>query len=298
MFKLTAISATLLILSILALALPSRSVSPASASGSWIVDARHSDAQFSAGGTTDFGKTIMTFTIGFARVSGVVKLDGSNSANSTVDLTIYPASSKAPPIDEDGKAKTQWVVTHANHTLVCFHSKGVQQTADGRLRTTGDLVLTRVDRNVELTPNEAYAGPVYGPPIIHRVIREATFVFDLPAASGDGPKGGGLEISGNMNVSREDFPQLLKAVISTYWPPVVQDENCQFPVGAGSDYIGAQCTGTFLETPPLPEAPHAANAEDYPGPVNFNAIVGQRLTILVHMRSTPTGSAARVTSEN
>src|SRR6202030_4033591 len=150
MFKYTAISAALVVLSILALAIPGKTFYPASAAGSWTVDTGHSDAQFSADGTTDFGKTKMNFTIGVARVIGVVKLDGSDSANSSFDLTIYPAASKAPPMNEEGKVKTQWVVTHANHTLVCFHSKGARETADGRLQTTGNLVLTRVDRNVEM----------------------------------------------------------------------------------------------------------------------------------------------------
>jgi hypothetical protein len=64
-------------------------------------------------------------TIGLVKVAGAVKLDGSDSANSSFDLTIYSAASKAPPLKEEGKIKDQWVVTHANHTLVCFHSKGV-----------------------------------------------------------------------------------------------------------------------------------------------------------------------------
>jgi hypothetical protein len=55
----------------------------------------------------------------------VVKLDSSDSANSTFDLTMYSAASKAPPMNEEGKIKNQWVVTHDNHTLVCFHSKGI-----------------------------------------------------------------------------------------------------------------------------------------------------------------------------
>jgi hypothetical protein len=91
---------------------------------------------------------------------------------------------------------------------------------------------------------------------------------------------------------------ILRAVIGTYWPPVVQDENCQAPASIGEGYGGAQCSGTYLETPALREAPHAANAEDYPGPANFNAVVGQRLTILVRIRLTPAGSAAPVTSDN
>jgi polyisoprenoid-binding protein YceI len=281
MLKQTVLFAAIVVLGVLALAIPGRTISPAFASGSWVVDGGHSDAQYLADGTTDFGKTKMTFTIGFARVAGAVKLDSSNSANSSFDFTTYPATSMAPPMNEEGKVKTQWLVTHANHTLVCFHSKGVKQTADGRLQTTGNLVLTRVDRNVELTPNEAYAGPVYGPPMIHRIVREATFVFDPPTAAG-----GAFQTSGNTKVVREDFPQLLKAVIGTYWPPVVQDKNCQVPA-ASEAYSGAQCTGTFLMTPALPEAPHAANQEDYPGAANFNAVVGEHLTIAVHMRLTP-----------
>jgi polyisoprenoid-binding protein YceI len=257
-----------------------------STSGSWRLDASHSDAQISTDGTTDFGKTKIAITVGFARVNGSVKLDSSDPANSTFDFRMYPAGSMAPPIDEEGKVRIDWFANYANSTLVCFHSKGTRQTADGRLQTTGNLVLTRVDRNVQLDPNEAYAGPVYGPPMIHRVVREATFVFDPPTAKGEA-----FQTTGSTNVVREDFPQLLKAVIGTYWPPVVQDKNCQVP-NPNEAYSGAQCTGKFLMTPALPEAPHADNAEDYPGPSNFNAVVGERLTILVHMRLTPSGSGA------
>jgi hypothetical protein len=164
-------------------------------------------------------------------------------------------------------------------------SKGTRQTADGRLQTTGNLELTRVDRNVDATPSEAYAGPVYGPPIIHRVIRQATFVFDAPTEAG-----GTLETKGSTKVIREDFLQLLKAVVSTYWPPVVQEEHCVLQ-GEGEAYSGTQCTGSFLEPPPLPQAPVSVG-EDYPGPSGFNAAVGEHLTIVVHMRLTPIGSGA------
>jgi len=253
---------------------------PVATTGSWQVDASHSDAQLSADGTTDYGKTKTAFTVGIARVNGTVKLDGSDSANSAFDFRMYPATSMAPPIDEEGKVKIGWFANHANMTLVCFHSKGTRQTADGRLQTTGNLTLTRMDRNVELTPSEAYAGPIYGPPMIHRVIQEATFVFDRPTASG-----GAFQTLGSTKVVREDFPQLVKAVVGTYWPPVVQDKNCRVPA-ASEAYSGAQCTGTFLMTPPPPEAPSSV-AEDYPGSSGFNAVVGERLTILVHMRLTP-----------
>src|SRR5271169_1450167 len=78
----------------------------------------------------------------------------------------------------------------------------------------------------------------------------------------------------------------VRTVVSTYWPPVVQDEHCQVP-DANEAYSGAQCTGTYLSTPGLPEAPHAVNAEDIGVPTNFNAIVGNHLTVLVQLRLAP-----------
>jgi polyisoprenoid-binding protein YceI len=266
----------------LAIAVPRKA---APVTGSWQVDSLRSDAQLSADGTTDFGKTKTTFTLGFARIKGVIKLADGDSATSAFDFTMYPASSMAPPIDETGMVKIEWFTNHANNTLICFHSKGTRQTADGRLQTTGNLVLTRVDRNVQLDANEAYSGPVYGPPIIHRVTHEATFVFDSPAAAG-----AGLQTAGSTKVSREDFPQLSRAVIATSWPPLVWEKHCGVS-GVGEAYAGSQCTGSFLAPPAYPTPP-TGSLEDYPGPSGFNQVVGERLTIAVHMRLTPSGSGA------
>jgi polyisoprenoid-binding protein YceI len=267
-------------------------------SGSWLVDAGHSDAQLISDATTDFGKEKIDATLGFARVNGYMRLDDGDLTKSRVDLQIYPAMTMAPPINEDGKSLNQWLANLANHTLVCFHSKSIVRTGDGRLQTIGNLVLTRVDRNIiEANPNEAYSGPVYGPPVVHRMSREATFVFDLPAAGGNGQKDGSIRASGSTSLFRENFPQLLKTVVSTYWPPVVQDEKCQNS-GPIESYRGPQCTGTVLRPPMLPEAPHEGNLADYPGPSNFNAIVGNRLTILVHMRLTPKGPGEQTATGN
>jgi len=272
--------------------LPGKPISP---SGSLRVDARYSTAQLSSDGTTDFGKTKTTFTVGVGRVTGRVNLDDNDPSKSTFDFTIYPATSMVTPIDEDGKFRSEWAANVANHTLVCFHSKGVYPTSDGRLRTSGNLVLTRVDRNVEVTASEAYAGPVYGPPMIHKVSRPATFVFDRPAAAGNGQAEAVLT-AGSTKVVSEDFPQLAKAVITTYWPPVIQDMKCEVPA-AGEDYSGAHCTGTLVKVPDLPSS--GANAgEDYPGPANFNAITGQHLTIAVNLRLTPKAGAPQAPAGN
>ena len=248
------------------------------ASGSWLVDGRHSDAQLVADGTTDYGKTKMNITLGFGRIVGKVLLDDQDESKSKFEFSIYPANSPAPAIDENGKLQNRWLENLSNHTLVCFHSKQVVRKPDGTLEAIGTLVLTRVDRNVEATPSEAYAGPVYGPPMLHRITQEATFVFRQPVVDDKA----GIQTSGTAGVYREDFPQLVKAVINTYWPPLVQDKSCT--AGTPNEgYSGAQCTGTFLEAPALRSAPSGNVGEDFPGPQDFNSIVGEHLTVLVHL---------------
>jgi polyisoprenoid-binding protein YceI len=279
-------AAVLLALTVLGLDVPDK---PASMAGSWQVDTRHSDAKLITDATTDYGKTKMNIALGFARVNGRVKIDDADPAKSSIDFRFYPATSMAPAIDEDGKFLSRWLENLSNQTLVCFHSKRVVRAPDGRLQATGDLTVTRVDRNVESAPGSAYAGPVYGAPMIHRVTREATFVFDLPAADGNGQKESSIKATGSTAMFREDFPQLVRTVVSTYWPPVVQDENCQVP-DANEAYSGSQCAGTYLATDGLPAAPHAANAEDVGVATNFNSVVGNHLTVLVHLRLTPQGS--------
>ena len=256
---------------------------PASMAGSWQVDTRHSDAKLDTDATTDYGKTKINVTLGFARVNGIVKIGDGDPTQSSVDLRIYPATSMSPSIDEDGKFVSYWLENLSNHTLLCFHSKQVVRTPDGRLQATGNLSVTRVDRNVQATPSEAYAGPVYGPPVIHRASREATFVFDFTAADGNERRESSIKASGSTSMFREDFPQLVRTVVSTYWPVVVQDEVCK-TTDASEAYSGSRCTGMFMETPGFREAPHAANGEGIGVPQNFSAIVGNHLTILVHMR--------------
>jgi polyisoprenoid-binding protein YceI len=252
---------------------------PASTTGSWAVDTRHSDAKLTTDGTTDFGKSKIDVVLGFGRVNGTVKLDDANPSNSQVHLHIYPATSMTETIGEKGDFKSQWLANQANQTLVCFRSKQVTKTSDGKLQVMGELKLTRVDRNVDATPSEAYAGPVYGPPIIHSVSKPATFVFDL----GPSAKGEGSQMSGSTNMTRESFPQLVKAVVNTYWPPLVQNAKCETPPSAGEDYRGAMCTGTVLQPPALPQGPYAGGREDYPGPGDYNAVSGNKLDILVHL---------------
>ena len=265
---------------------------PASMAGVWEVDGRHSDAQIITDGTTDYGKTKINVTLGFARVHGDLKIDNDDPTKDFVNLHIYPATSgEVEPIEEEGTFRSRWLANRANNTIVCFHSKKLARTADGRLQATGELAVTRVDRNVEVpAPSESYYGPVYGPPMIHRTAREATLVFDLPADLN--AKDGSIEGSASTKVFSEDFPQLVKTVLSTQWPPVVLDEKCTTP-SPSEAYSGAKCTGTYMQTPKelasigFPAGPVNAGAQDYPGPQDFNAVTGNRVDIAIHLRFVP-----------
>jgi polyisoprenoid-binding protein YceI len=226
--------------------------------GDFGFDARQDDVEASLQKITAVRHAQVHFEMGFGRVMGTMRIDDVNPTKSSVDLQIYPAMSMTEPLEEDGKFKSRWLANRANHTMLCFHSKNVVRTSGGRVQTTGDLILVRVDRNVEVpAPNEAYSGPVYGSPITHRVSHEATLVLDLPADA-SGQKDGGIEASAYQGVSRR-FSS----------------------VGEGEAYSGATCTGTFLQGPSLPEDPGTHIGEDYPGPQNFNAQVGERLNLVI-----------------
>ena len=263
---------------------------PAPPSGSWQVDNGHSDARLSVDGTTNYGKTPFQFTVGFTRAIGSVRLDKDVPANSAVHFKLYPAGSMAPMINEAGQVSKKWLVGNlANHTLICFDSKSVTPVGDDKLTVTGILTLTRVDRNVEITPDDSYSGPVYGPPMIHRLTRPATFLFLIPP-TGDGE----ILLKGTAHVSREDFPQLVTSVLSTYWPPVVEDKKCEVGSGGAEDYAGTSCTGKLVDDgKSTPESPSGVNSqEDYGTASDFNKVVAQHLDIHVHLNLRQSGAAS------
>src|SRR5579863_8484300 len=149
---------------ILALGVLALSVSgkPSTVAGSWQIDTRHSAAQLITDGTTDYGKQKLDFTLGFGKIMGVVNVDDADPTKSSIMFRLFPAtSSMTPNIAENGKFLKQWEMDEANHTMICFHSKSVQRGPDGKLQVTGVLTITRVDRNVEIEPTEAYRGPEY-----------------------------------------------------------------------------------------------------------------------------------------
>jgi polyisoprenoid-binding protein YceI len=251
---------------------------------SWQVDSNHSDARLSIDRTVN--SVQQTITLGATRVSGTINLDKDNLAECTFAFSIYPAGSRSPAIDPNGKPMSGDGLDIANYTLVSFQSEHVSTTSDGNLKVTGKLTTTYVGRYAELTPNEAYAGPVYGARFVQTSTREETFVFVLPAAAvSDHQSHAKVEISASANVNREGFPQLANAVLASNWPSVVQDEQCDMPTAIGEDYAGARCTGYLVQVPPLPVT-YTGTGDDYPGPDAVSAQLGNNLEIFVHMQLT------------
>jgi len=177
--------------------------------------------------------------------------------------------------------------TWSNHTLVCFHSKKVVRTADGPAASH-----RRSDRNAGRPrrpggSDRSIRGPVYGPPMIHHTSREATFVFDFPAAAGNGQKESSINASGTTSMFREDFPQLVRTVISTYL------------AARGSGMSTVKCR-TRMKPIAAPNARgRTSQLLDFPTrltrptprisgvPTNFNAIVGNHLTVSFNCVSRP-----------
>jgi polyisoprenoid-binding protein YceI len=186
------------------------------ASDTWILDSSRSNARLFQGS----GATSESVNTGVARVTGKVKLDANDLDASVLDLSIYPADENwGHVLSPEGALPTGYVPDTTDQTLLTFKSTRILRTGNGRLEVVGDLRLTRVERTVTATPTEAYAGPVYGDPVIHNVTREITFLFPSMSAAPMSESltpavqqtKGVLEIVGAARFDREEFPELLSA---------------------------------------------------------------------------------------
>jgi polyisoprenoid-binding protein YceI len=264
--------------------------------GTWYLDSTSSDARFFQGSASNPDSS----NTGVARVTGKVKLDTNDLDSSIVDLSIYPADENwGHALNAEGILPTSYVPDPTDHTLLTFNSKRILRTNDGQLEVIGNLTLTRVERSVTLAPSEAYAGPVYGDPVIHTETREVTFVF--PSLSRGVLSGrltlatlkaqSALEVSGSTRVGHENFPELLSAIADTNWPSVVKNERCAMPSTAGGDdYSGAQCTGTLIAATNHDNCRMPALVgDDYSGPL-CSLPAGAQTTIVLDLKLLQTGS--------
>jgi hypothetical protein len=276
---------SLAFLLLLAFAVCFASIPARAQDGAWQVDAGHSIARLSLGAGSQ------SVDIGVASVSGTVVFDSSDPADPAVHLNIKSDNRLSP-----------------NSPEISFKSERSAITSDGKLAVVGKLSVTRVERSVTMEPNEAYAGPVYGEPVLHTDTREVMMVFpvtSLPAA-----QNGAIQLSASITVGREAFPQLLSALEPGNWPAVVvEDENCTTPSTVGEDYSGPICTATpvvlnvrtglvelFVATATNTAVPgYIAGGEGYYGSEPALVPDGSRATIALNLKLTkltPTTSAA------
>jgi len=214
--------------------------SPAHAQETWRLDPQLSIARLLLGSGSNALET------GLARVSGDVVFDSNDLTDPSVNLKITPGN-------EAG----------ADYAKMSFTSKRSVMTSDGKLIVTGDLSVTRIERNVTADPNEAYAGPQYGDPVAHTDTHQIALTFADPRhlAAQDGT----MLFSGTTSVIREDFPPLVDAVTLDDWPTVlVNDKKCEVPsTTVGEDYSGVKCSGTKIAAVSNSEVPTAVGEGYY-----------------------------------
>jgi polyisoprenoid-binding protein YceI len=272
----------------------------------WALDSTTSSARLFQGSAANPDSV----NTGVARVTGNVKLDTNDPDNSVFNLSIYPADEQwGHALGPEGTLPAGYVPDATDHTLLTFDSKRILRMADGKLQVVGDLTLTRVERSVTLTPSEAYAGPVYGDPVIRTETREVRFLFpNLGAALSSDPlrpvtlqEKGELDLSASAYIGYEDFPGLLSAIQATNWPVVVQNERCEMPSTVGEDYHGPTCIGTVIAATSHDNChmPTTVGGEDYSGPVCAPP-AGNEITIVLDltMFRTTADPAAAILSGN
>jgi len=254
-------------------------------SGNWTVDSDRSVARLSIQANLD-GKS-QSITLGGANVSGSLQLDRGDLAKSALQFNITPAGAGPEAADPSGETPNAAALPY---TLLSFRSEKASLTADGRLQVTGALTVTRVERRAELTASEAYSGPVYVSRVVSQATREESFVIAIPASDPAGSSGNAkIEVSTAVKINREDFPELVNAVLSTTWPAAAQDKTCEASPNSSEDYAGTLCTGSEVTLSSITRAV-ASSAEDYPGDSANSAEAGNLLTVALHLQLAPEGA--------
>ena len=263
--------------------------SPAFAGDTWTLDSSTSNARLFQGSRAN----PYSVNTGVARVTGKVKLDTNVPGNSIFDLSIYPADEDwGHALSPESALPSGHVPDATDQTLLTFKSTRSLRTENGKFEVIGGLTLTRVERTVTAAPTEAYAGAVYGDPVIHNETHEITFLFpSLSAVLLPGPVTpaalqniASQEIVGAARVTDEGFPELLGAIKETNWPSVVLNKDCHTPSTVGEDYSGAQCTGILIAATSDDNCHVPASVgEDYSG-IPCTPATGNQTTIVLDLK--------------
>lgn len=251
----------------------------------WRLDSRDSSAKLFLGSRA----APHAFSIGVARVSGNLFFDRTKAANSKIELVLYPAD-VGGPIGLDGKLASGRSPNAVDYSELIFKSERFVRTKDGALNATGKLTLVRIERSVDVNPNEAYSGPIYGDPVVHTIKRQVAFILRKSGPDRELTQEAGFELSASITILHEDFPGLRPAILQSNWPVVVNSEQCYMPANVGEDYAGPSCTGKEISVASQPLTATGLG-EDYHGFKGAPPPTGSRATIDFDLAMVPAVSS-------
>jgi len=250
------------------------------------IDSGHSFARLSLASSNDANPP---YNVGNAEVMGWVTPQETDPLKATFEFFIYPARQRAYLFDANGNLRFDSYAELARYSFLSFKSKRAAWTSDGKLKLTGDLILTHVVREPTMNWSIAYNGAAYSDPDTDRLARDVTFIVQTPREDlEEGLKAGQIQVSALATIQREDFPELWPALRDSIWPVVVEDRNCKPPNPEINmrAYSGSDCTGRVV-----PVAPPAERSRDfnvaYPGPLTSDPPAGNEVTIFVQLRVVP-----------
>jgi polyisoprenoid-binding protein YceI len=119
------------------------SATPQTQTSTWNIDPVHSVAEFKV-------KHMMISNVKghFTGISGVLKLDEKDAANSSVEASIDAASINTRDAQRDGHLKSADFFHVEQHPILTFRSTSIKRTGDDELSVTGDLTIRGVTRQV------------------------------------------------------------------------------------------------------------------------------------------------------
>jgi polyisoprenoid-binding protein YceI len=152
----------------------------------WNLDPVHSVAEFKV-------KHMMISHVKgqFTGISGVLKLNESDVANSSVEATIDASTIQTRDAQRDGHLKSPDFFHVEQHPFLTFHSTGVKGTGDGELDVKGELT-------------------------IHGVTKEVVFHVEGPTPAAKDPWGNTrMGLSATTKISRKDYGLIWNTTLET-----------------------------------------------------------------------------------
>ena len=256
--------------------------------GEWRIDSGYSTASLSLASSRG-----RSWNVAIAKVSGTATFNDDPDKDA-LNLYIYPAREGKRLLDPKGGFRDNSYADLSRYALMSFHSSSFARTGDGKLAVTGELSVTHVQREPNISWSNAYSGPDYGQPMGQTTTRTVTFVFAAQTFDAQHvnarnqaivatmpPK----EISAQATIDLHNFAALRVAWLDSVWPLVVEDEHCEMPWARASfkDYSGAICTGNPVLPTPLSQ-PRQRFGRDYPGSDEVTAPDSDEATVLVDLR--------------